>query len=545
MRLALFSLLMISLTFGCSTPDEAKPTTEPLPDMDGSIDTNDADGDGVETDNDCDDTDSSVGAIANDQDCDSATTDEDCDDTDPTVGAIDTDRDCDGAPSDQDCNDNDPTFGSSTDDPDCDGATTAEEEAAGSNPLYPDTDGDWVMDGQEIHGDRDVLVPELVQITLGESDEFVVHMVGQTSDQATDVTFLLDTTCSMSSTADAMATEFVDMTVQLATVKLDIHYGFATFDDYAFGTYGSSDAGDKPFILRQSVTNDVSAVLESLADVPIHGGVDGPESSIEALYQTLTGAGYDQNCNAIFDPTTDVLPFMASEDDPFMGEAGSAQTDEMGGTGFIGGVGFRAGSRPIIVYATDNVLRDPEEGYGVPGGCPGDAGGSDVVAAVMARDATLIGISTSSWSSDSFDQMVSLARATGSIVDLDDDGTADDPLVFSWTGSSTEFSETVVAAITAAITHSEGDLTVHEEINVVAEGDDMGFVTVLEPETFLEVEVGGEPGPLFRFDLTTTGVVAETDSPQHFWAELVIKGDGGERLGGLPVEIIVPGTDGT
>ena len=48
MRLALFSLLMIPLTFGCSTPDEAKPTTEPLPDMDGSVDTNDADGDGGE-----------------------------------------------------------------------------------------------------------------------------------------------------------------------------------------------------------------------------------------------------------------------------------------------------------------------------------------------------------------------------------------------------------------------------------------------------------------------------------------------------------------
>ena len=516
-------------------------------DGDGDADADpdaDQDEDGVIAADDCDDDDPEVGASADDIDCDGAQTDEDCDDNDPEVGAQADDSDCDGATTDEDCDDNDTEFGSYIDDPDCDGATTDEEGLAGSDPNHPDTDGDWVMDGQEIHGDRSAVIPERLVITLNEGDETTYHLVGRPGDQSTDVAFLLDTTCSMYSTAAAMAAEFVDMTIQLAVVKMDIHYGFATFDDYAFGSYGSTYSNDKPFILRQPVTDDVDSVQESLSSVPIHGGSDGPEAAMEGLYQTLTGVGYDQNCNGTYDDSTDVLPFLASDDDPFDGRAGSAWTEELAGSGYAGGVGFRAGSRPIIVYATDNYLRDPETGdYGSPGGCPGDASGSDVISAAMATDATLIGIMTSSWGgTGAVVQMESLASATDSVADLDSDG-VDDLLVFSWDGSSEEFSATVVAAITAAIREADSEVMFHEEVNVITELDDAGFMTTIEPASFSEVEVGVDPSPLLRFDLTATGTVSAMDDTQTFSAGLILLGKEDMRIGGLPVDFVVPGTD--
>ena len=539
-----FPIIFTMTVSACDVTLPKNDSGESFADADADADPDaDQDEDGVIAEDDCDDDDPEVGASADDIDCDGAETDEDCDDNDPEVGAKADDSDCDGAETDEDCDDNDPEVGSSTDDPDCDGATTEEEVEAGSDPNHPDTDGDWVMDGQEIHGDRSAVIPERLVITLNEGDETTFHLVGRPGDQSTDVAFLLDTTGSMYTTAAAMAAEFVDMTDQLALVKMDIHYGFATFDDYAFASYGSSFSGDKPFILRQPVTDDLDLVQEALSTVPIHGGADGPEAAMEGLYQTLTGAGYDQDCNATYDDTTDVLPFLASEDDPFLGIAGSAWTEELGGTGYVGGVGFRAGSRPIIVYETDNYLRDPETGdYGSPGGCPGDASGSDVISAARATDATLIGISTSSWAAGSVSQMEALASGTGSIAALDSDGIDDDLLVFSWDGSSGEFSATVVAAITAAIREADSEVMFHEEVNVITERDDAGFMTTIEPASFSDVEVGVEPSPLLRFDLTVTGTVTAMEATQVFSAGLILLGKEDMRIGGLPVDIVVPGT---
>ena len=46
---------------------------------------------------------------------------------------------------------------------------------------------------------------------------------------------------------------------------------------------------------------------------------------MEALYQALSGAGYDMNCDGVYDAETDVLPFIASAADPFGGTAGEAR----------------------------------------------------------------------------------------------------------------------------------------------------------------------------------------------------------------------------
>ena len=185
-----------------------------------------------------------------------------------------------------------------------------------------------------------------------------------------------------------------------------------------------------------------------LSGVPIHFGGDGPESGMEALYQGANGSGYDQNCNGIYDSATDVKPFLSSADDAFIGAGGQSYNSTDSGGGFIGGFGFRDYALPVMVYATDNYLRDPEDGYGTPGGCPIDAGASDVIDAINELGGYAVGISTSSWGGSlPGPQMEMLAEATGSLADTDGDGVADDLLVFEWSSSSAAFRSTVVDAI--------------------------------------------------------------------------------------------------
>ena len=156
-----------------------------------------------------------------------------------------------------------------------------------------------------------------------------------------DVAFLLDTTGSMSGTANAMASEFSAIVTALNALIPDAEYGFATYDDYAYAGYGYSSSGDKPFILRQQITDNTAAVQAELSGVPIHFGGDGPESGMEALYQGASGGGYDQNCNGIYDSATDVKPFLSSADDAFVGAGGQSYNSTDSGGGFIGGFGFR------------------------------------------------------------------------------------------------------------------------------------------------------------------------------------------------------------
>ena len=82
----------------------------------------------------------------------------------------------------------------------------------------------------------------------------------------------------------------------------------------------------------------------------------------------------------------------------------------------------------------------------------------------------------------------------------------------------------------------------HEEVNVITERDDAGFVTIIEPASFSGVEVGVEPRPLLRFDLTATGTVTAMEDTQTFSAGLILLGNEDMRIGGLPIDIVVPGT---
>ena len=414
----------------------------------------------------------------------------------------------------------------------------ADETALGTDPLESDSDGDGYTDGAEETAGTDptdassvidglyVTVPE--RTSVEETFEFSLNV------QMGDIAFLLDTTCSMTATLNGVSGEFARIVTEVSAVLPDAEYGVATFDDYYYSSYGYS--GDKPFYLIQQVTSDTSAVQTSLNRLSLHNGGDGPEGSMEGLYQTLVGGGYDQNCNGRYDSSTDILPFTASSGDPFGGTAG--QNGSGSGDGTVGGMGFRDYALPIVVYATDNYMRDPDASNSyynrTPGGCPDDGSSRGVANAANDMGALLIGIAVSSTLPVA--QMTSLAQDTNSLADTDGDGRADDELVFSWSGSSSTLRTTIVNAIEDAVSSVQ-----FSSVSLVVDGDENGFVSSISPESY---EMSGSPdGETVEFTLNFRGAVAALTEDQIFRVTLNVLGDGTVLLDTLDIYVVVPGSN--
>ena len=106
----------------------------------------DADGDGVLGDADCDDNNDALGSITDDADCDGVLTAEDCDDSDASSTTTATDGDCNGVLTEDDCNDGDASSTTKATDGDCDGVLTAEDCDDSDPTAYP---GIFTMDNTE------------------------------------------------------------------------------------------------------------------------------------------------------------------------------------------------------------------------------------------------------------------------------------------------------------------------------------------------------------------------------------------------------------
>ncbi len=468
-------------------------------------------------------------------------------DRDGTPDYLDLDSDDDGFPDAEEGGssspdeaprdtDGDGTYDFEDLDSDGDGLPDDSEAGSGTDPYDPDTDGDGALDGAEVDvgtdpTDASSAPDHYVEVSPrgAASTDFTFTL----EIKEADVGFLLDTTCSMSGTMSAMASEFSTMVDELASAIPDAQYGYATYDDYAYGGYGYASSGDKPFILSSQITSAVGRVQSRMSSSSIHFGGDGPESGMEAIYQAATGAGYDQNCNHSYDGGTDVQPLRSSSSDPFGGTGGSARDPSVPGGGENGGFGFRDEAFPIIVYATDNYLRDPEGGYGAPGGCPLDAGRSDVISAMTSLGGRLIGVDTSGLPTD---QMNTLADATGSLADLDGDGLSDDRLVLRWTGSSATFRSSIVNAIADLVNSVE-----FSTVELVIVDDPWGFVTSIDPESYTDVGTGGGSTTL-TFTINVRAAVEPSAETRSFNIGMQVVGDGTTVLAEDVLVVVVPGT---
>ncbi|MBK7757707.1 MAG: hypothetical protein IPI35_15160 [Deltaproteobacteria bacterium] len=421
-------------------------------------------------------------------------------------------------------------------DSDGDGLSDQEErDVYGTSAYSNDTDSDGFSDGAEIAAGTNPKDPGSiitgVYVTVEERTRVENDFTFKLSVQLGDVAFLLDTTGSMSGLVNTMGSEFSTIVSQLSATLPDAQYGAATYDDYVYSSYGSS--GDKPFILIQQVTSDVATVSSKLKSLPLHYGGDTPESGMEALYQGLSGMGFDQDCDNVYDSSTDVRPFIASASDAFGGAGGSSFSSSSAGGGSIGGFGFRDYALPILVYATDAALRDPDTGYGVPPACSLAAGSSEVVASALDTGAYLIGITVNGTSAQA--QMNDLATKTGSYADTDGDGMADDRLVFNWsTGSASALRKTIVDAI--------GDLVSSVQFSSVSlqiEGDEWGFVTDVSPSSYaLSSSASGQE---VTFSLSFRGTMPATTEDQLFKLTLNVLGDGTVLLDTYDIYVRVPG----
>ncbi len=416
-------------------------------------------------------------------------------------------------------------------DADGDGLLDADEVDLGTDPFLHDTDGDGYSDGGETNANSDPLdaasIPEGLYLVIPERSQTTADFQFAPAIARADVIFLLDSTGSMGPTLSALAADFAVVASEVSASIPDSAFGVVTFQDY--NQIGMGGGADKPFKLEQQVTTDQSRVQHALSALAAGGGGDLAEATLEALYQAATGAGFDQDCDGLYDSSTDVPPFLANADDLFHGNAPGSYDASDTSTGLIGGVGVRRYALPVFVYTTDAPFRDPDAGFPVAGECDNAARSNWVVDAMAGMGGKLIAVNAGDLA-DVTDDMTELANDTSSFADVDGDGLTE-PLVFTSQGGG-EIVDAVVAGIDAF--HKSGEF---QRVELSIESDEWGFVKEIDPPYYTKVQ----PGQPIEFTLTLFGASPAAPDDTFYRLTLVVLGDGATRLDEQQVMIVVPG----
>lgn len=317
-----------------------------------------------------------------------------------------------------------------------------------------------------------------------------------------DVFLLFDDTGSFVNNSPIVRGAFPTIISQLqATLPgIDLGFGVGRFEEY--GNYAWEYAAGRPFILNQpivaaSTTGYMSAIQAALdRTTPGYGG-DGPETDIEALYQLVTGAGFDGNNNgSVLDSgpaglaSTQLTPGASGDVPSFASFQADAGNSVLPAAGNIGGAGFRAGALPIILTATDIGFAYQPQGESTVNGVGGvslpvsaltgtsradtpynlGAGLQQTVTGLNALGALVIGLGTNSeMNIDPRQGLSALSRLTGAVnrsTTTIPNGTATpiapgDPLYFAIaSGFASSVADGVVSAIQNAVTNVAVDITV-------------------------------------------------------------------------------------
>ncbi len=357
-------------------------------------------------------------------------------------------------------------------DSDNDGAPDGTELEFGTDPCNIDTDGDGFRDVVEIAYEELNCVDgvgegcdcaTLPSCGIPDDDFFVVlpfnadpvqrDLIFGTEVRVADIFFLTDTTGSMGSelnfvktTVSSPGTGMID---RIRETIPDSWFAGAQHDDFPFGSYGSSR--DQPLILAIGMTppDRASEVQAAFMGMDLHSGADGPESSTEALYQTMTGEG-----------------------GTWMHSGGSYTMRRYVGDCLDTGWGapcFREGSLPIVIHFTDFCSHNGPIGESASCGdytgiTPSPAVFSDAMLEMNRRGAKYIGINTSTTSCvgavgpDGRSPCFFMKRVAEESGSIDLEGNA---LVYDLPdggGSSAAFIDAVVGAVETVATRVPQDV---------------------------------------------------------------------------------------
>jgi hypothetical protein len=317
-----------------------------------------------------------------------------------------------------------------------------------------------------------------------------------------DVFLLFDDTGSFVNNSPIVRSAFPSIITQLqsALPGIDLGFGVGRFEEY--GNFAAEYSTGRPFILNQpivaaSTAGYMTAIQAALnRTTPGYGG-DGPETDIEALYQLVTGRGFDGNNNgttldsgAAGLVSTQLSPGGSGDVPSFASFQADAAGNVMAAAGSVGGGGFRSGALPIILVATDIGFAYQPHGETTVTGVGGvtvpvssltgtsrpttpfnsGAGLQETVTGLNALGGLVIGLGTNTQANvDPRQGLEALSRLTGAVnrsTTTIANGTADpiapgDPLYFQIaSGFASSVSNGVVNAIQNAVTNVAVDVTV-------------------------------------------------------------------------------------
>ncbi|MDZ4782915.1 MAG: SdrD B-like domain-containing protein [Planctomycetia bacterium] len=335
--------------------------------------------------------------------------------------------------------------------------------------------------------------PQTVSITLPQSGA-LTNMV--------DVFLLFDDTGSFVNNSPIVRSAFPDIiaALQASLPGIDLGFGVGRFEEYA--NYASEYAEGRPFVLNQPIvaaTNpDYMASIQAALNrtAPGYGG-DGPETDIEALYQLVTGLGFDGNNNgSVFDSGpagmahTQLNPGASGDVPSFASFQADTANGVLAPSGNVGGAGFRAGALPIILTATDIGFAYQPFGEAIITGVGGatlpigaltgtsrpdtpfgaGAGIQETITALNALGALVIGLGTNAEANfDPRQGLEALSTLTGAVnhsTATIDNGTIDpiapgDPLYFQ---IASGFGASVASGITNAIQNAVTNVAVNIDV---------------------------------------------------------------------------------
>jgi len=441
-------------------------------------------------------------------------------------------------------------------DSDNDGVLDADEIMGGTDPTLADTDGDGFTDLVERTAGTSPTDPTS---TVPATDFFVVLPYNGeramrplrfgTNISKADVYFLIDTTGSMGGPIRNVQSSLTRISAEISVRIPNVAMGVGHHDDFPFssgdpwggggGDYGSPE--DVPYENLSSISETLSDTQNGLNLLALGSGNDGPESQVEGIYQTATGAGGSWNY------TDGSFHYLAPGSCPSIPDEPAPRR---------GYPCFRPGALPIVVLVTDVTWHN-----GATGGdpyadiTPAAHTFAEAVAAMNGIGARFIGVSVGGGGRPDGEAM---ALQTGSV---DGSGT---PLVYDSPGG--EVSDAIIMGIETLVGGTPQDVSTRTE-NVAGNPDEFDarlFIKNIVP--FEGYGPAGESGPIpgvtyaSKDETTFYEVIPGTqvEFTIDFWndvrptpvrteihqARIIVVGNGVADLDFRNVYIVVPPTGG-